>query len=259
MEGGMILNAPILPLSPAALVAGHMAPCLQVPLKAGTGFRECSVYMCTCCTMQHTWETLGSMDTSQMFSDDDQWRQLPFCQHSVAVQQLHETESLAYAAIAEEGACSRIGDLEFCCHTQPIAIIRSSPPGARRHKLLLSCDFGDGKPFESSRGIIRTEGGHFQCCTCPAACRYSCDEHIKPLAAWLEGNESVGDVCLSLPLYAPADQLKSESSMLSTLTSMRPQRVFPICPSTCASAMTFSYSVHKSIRSLILQHGCLAT
>ena len=136
--------------------------------------------------MQHAWDTFSRVDTSGSDFDEFQARLHP-CIHSLAIKHFHENGRIPYGSSVEQPA-TFLEEVKFCSTSQPITILQSSA-----NHLLLSCDFGLGAPFqEMTRVVIRTDRNRHYCCTrCPPGKSLSCEDHVQPLADWLEAHSEL--------------------------------------------------------------------
>ena len=139
--------------------------------------------------MQHAWDTVTRIDTSGMTLDAFQAHVTP-CIHSTAIKSFHDSGRIPYGSGVEQLASS-MEDIKFCSISHPITVLQCSA-----NHLLLSCDFGVGDPCkEFTRAVIRTDRNRHYCCThCPPGKALSCEDHIQPLAAWLDAHAD-SDVC----------------------------------------------------------------
>ena len=170
------------------------------------GQEEACLYLCDCQTMARAREIMSGMETSTITASDCRATlQSLSCQHSLAVEWLHKAGNIPYNSSLGH-TCSMLDDIPFLCKSSPVTVLRTSP------SLLMSCDFSTGGLGGVKRGIITADAsGCLRCLTCPHSYAHNCQEHLKPLAGWLESEG--GDVFDGLylrsgryPLRPPMEQ-----------------------------------------------------
>ena len=151
---------------------------------------EAAVFFCDCGAMQHAWDVLPAITTTSMSASDFQSRAEP-CHHAAAIKHLHDCGHIPFASLMDE-APSSMRAVSFNSSGCPITVLDRSAK-----QLVLSCDFGDGQPWDAfTRTVIRTDRNqHYLCCRCPPGQASSCSAHIGGLRSWFERHEEscIGD------------------------------------------------------------------